>query len=295
MKKHKITWVCDVPNWTFDFVSRNINRFTSDKFEIERVYMKSDDFKDNLYNNELVLCPDVNQAEMFFSDYDKAVVIRLSGMRTFSKNRDENHDFHAYDDTIKKNFIVATNTKLYNVAKRVKDDNIWLIPNPVDLDLFKPTPKKNDDFVVGIPANLDHSVNYDYKGVKYVLKATQELGIRLKLTSYDRKKKKENIPYKKMNEEFYSKIDCMALPSIGEGCSNATMEALACGVPVLITPIGYHGERLKDKHNCLMVERDKDNVKQAIKYLIDNPKKAKEIGEAGRKFAEEHHDPEIIG
>jgi glycosyltransferase involved in cell wall biosynthesis len=98
------------------------------------------------------------------------------------------------------------------------------------------------------------------------------------------------IPHCEMPSGFYHLIDALVLPSRGEGCSNVVSEALACGVPVLLTKVGFHGEMLQDKVNCLFVERDTDSIIEAVRHLIANPDLRRILAINGRKFAEEHHD-----
>lgn len=98
------------------------------------------------------------------------------------------------------------------------------------------------------------------------------------------------IPHKDMPKEFYHKIDCLILPSLGEGCSNVTTEALACGVPVLTTKVGYHGEMLRNYQECLFIERDVGHIISMVRLLKASPSLWEQISKQGRTFAEKNHD-----
>jgi len=195
-----------------------------------------------------------------------------------------------YDAELKKvGAIIATNQQLYEIGKRV-NPNTFLIPNGTDLSRFKPAdPNLNfkRQFTVGFCGNT-WGQGLDYKGYQFYVQATIRIYGEVegkKLLHAYKKIKHENMP-----EKFYHLIDCLVLPSRGEGCSNIIVEALACGVPVLCTKVGYHGEMLQDRKTCLFIERDVQNIMDRIMELKNNPALRIELSENGRKFAEEHHD-----
>ena len=186
--------------------------------------------------------------------------------------------------------VIATNNKLYEVGKRI-NKNTFMIPNCVDLDLFKPDPERifitSKPFVVGFAGNI-RGVGMNYKGYKYYVDAT--IGMYPKVKTFNLLFGHNQIPHEEMPEKFFNKIDCLILPSIDEGCSNTVMEALACGVPVLLTKVCFHGERLEDGLNCLFIKRDINDIIEKITILMNNPSLRKRLSFNGRYFAKGHHD-----
>jgi glycosyltransferase involved in cell wall biosynthesis len=71
------------------------------------------------------------------------------------------------------------------------------------------------------------------------------------------------------------------------------MEALACGVPVVCTKVGFHGENLEDRKNVLFVKRISEEVMNAIHLLYTNQYVYNEIKESGISFARSHHNLDI--
>ena len=65
--------------------------------------------------------------------------------------------------------------------------------------------------------------------------------------------------------------DVFILPTRNEGCCNAIVEALACGIPV-ISSNGAFNDDILDKNNSIRVDaNDVDGLTNAIAYLRDNP------------------------
>jgi teichuronic acid biosynthesis glycosyltransferase TuaC len=55
---------------------------------------------------------------------------------------------------------------------------------------------------------------------------------------------------------WYSAADAFVLATAHEGCPNVVLEALACGTPVVATPVGSIPEILADREAGLLVERE---------------------------------------
>jgi len=53
---------------------------------------------------------------------------------------------------------------------------------------------------------------------------------------------------------------------------------------------GFHGDKLEDKKNVIFIERNVESLKEAIRFLWENPGVYTEISNASRVFAEKHHD-----
>ena len=193
--------------------------------------------------------------------------------------------------------VIATNKQLYDIGVKA-NPNCTIIPNGVDLDLFKPapeTPNFNRNFTIGFAGNI-HGAGAEYKGWKeFVVGHT--LLARYGVEQHHMLHKAKQIAHEDMPEKFYHEIDALILPSKGEGCSNVVSEALSCGVVCILTKVGYHGEMLTDGVNCLFIDRDTadHNVGAAdiaakVRMLIEQPELRKKLSVAGREFAAEHHD-----
>ena len=83
-------------------------------------------------------------------------------------------------------------------------------------------------------------------------------------------------------------LDILALPSYGdEGVPQAIMQAMACAVPVVSTPIGGIGEAVEANVTGLIVEpRSADALASGLATLRDDPALRARFGRASRERAE---------
>ena len=84
--------------------------------------------------------------------------------------------------------------------------------------------------------------------------------------------------------ECYKSDIGILLSTYGEGISNSIMEFMACGKPVICSNSGGNPELVIDNTTGFLVEYNNppEQITEKIKWLLDNPEKAREMGEAGR-------------
>ena len=160
-------------------------------------------------------------------------------------------------------------------------ENIWMIPNGVNCNMFTPREGFNG-LGIGYAGNEER---LELKGAPFVIDACELLGI-----PYVETTSGNPLPYSKM-PSFYRNLFAYAQPSSSEGCSNSVMEAMACGLPCLIKKgIGYHGQACRDgiEHSdgqVVFVERNRDDIAHKLAILIENPYLYRRISMNARRFA----------
>lgn len=88
--------------------------------------------------------------------------------------------------------------------------------------------------------------------------------------------------------KLYVACDIFVLASLIEAAPQALVEAMASGKPVIGTRVGAIPMQIKDGQTGFLIDSaDERQLAEKIKYLIDNPNKAKKMGAYGRKLAEE--------
>ncbi|MCK4635906.1 MAG: glycosyltransferase family 4 protein [Candidatus Moranbacteria bacterium] len=93
---------------------------------------------------------------------------------------------------------------------------------------------------------------------------------------------------KKQAPLIYQNADVFVMPSLNEGMSNNLLEALASGLPVLMTPVGGAEELITDGENGFLIKtKNSDIIANKLEYLIENLDKIEEMGKVSRKLAEQ--------
>ncbi len=83
--------------------------------------------------------------------------------------------------------------------------------------------------------------------------------------------------------DAYASARVLVCASSSEGGPRVTCEAMACGVPVVSTPVGIMTELVQDGENGVLFEWDAARLAAAIALLLDDPARARRIGERGRQ------------
>lgn len=79
----------------------------------------------------------------------------------------------------------------------------------------------------------------------------------------------------------------------GAGIQNKVLEAMACATPVVATPKAV-AALTANVGQDLLVEQDPAAFADQVMSLINNPERARQVGEAGRKFVEDCHSWDSI-
>jgi glycosyltransferase involved in cell wall biosynthesis len=97
----------------------------------------------------------------------------------------------------------------------------------------------------------------------------------------------ENIPDAR---DAYRAASVMVAPIKGSGGTRLKiLEAMAAGLPVVSTGVGVAGLKIENGKQALIADTPTALAKKALK-LINNPKLAEKIGEAGKKHVKKYFD-----
>jgi glycosyltransferase involved in cell wall biosynthesis len=87
--------------------------------------------------------------------------------------------------------------------------------------------------------------------------------------------------------DWYWGADIFALPSRSEGLSNALIEAMACGLPVVASKVGGTPDVVEEGSNGLMCEAEDDHqLARKLASIIEMQDRWDEMGALGRQTIE---------
>lgn len=196
--------------------------------------------------------------------------------------------------------MIANNSDLgKTVSQRLgyPREKIFCIPNGADTARFRPLDKLAARALFGLPAEkfIVGSVgNFKYeKGVHRVAQAIDGLkGVSgVFAGSGPFKPEADNIafcdrvPHEDM-PQFLSGCDLFVLPTLVEGSSNATVEAMACGLPIIGSKRTFNDDLLDDQMAIQVDPLDVDAIRGAIERLRADDALRKKMGRRAREKAQ---------
>jgi len=191
-------------------------------------------------------------------------------------------------------------------------DKIAVHYTGVDLAVFRPLDRAATRAALRLPAPLVASIGnlVPLKGHDIVIRAVATLpGVHLRIVGQgaeraalqaliaalgatDRIQLTGPLPHAEV-ARLLAAADIMALASEREGLANAWVEALACGTPVVATPVGGAPEVIDRPAAGRLAARAPEAFAQAIADLLANPPAQADARAAAERFAWERHTREL--
>ncbi len=95
--------------------------------------------------------------------------------------------------------------------------------------------------------------------------------------------------------DYLQKADIFVLPSRAEGHSNALLEAMTCGLPVVVSNIPANLHVTEHAQNGLVFSAgDPKSLANAVALLLEQPELREQIGKAARKTIESRYSLDFI-
>jgi glycosyltransferase involved in cell wall biosynthesis len=92
--------------------------------------------------------------------------------------------------------------------------------------------------------------------------------------------------------DLYCAVDAFVCASHNEGLSNSMLEAMATGLPIVVTDVGGHAEIVADGVNGQLVpSREVDKLAAALEEVLTNRESSARLGRAARQRALEIGTP----
>lgn len=180
-----------------------------------------------------------------------------------------------------------------------KDNQIMHVPYGVQVERFAYTPRKSGNgplkMVMAGQVNyrkgFHHMINvlkkFKSEEVKLILFGADNCGDPF----FEENKHLDNIEYRgfvtqdKIIEE-YKQSDIYVFPSLCEGLSLSVLEAMSCGLPVLLSDHSGANDVVIEKENGLVFTAGNDKAfESCIRWFINNRERLPYMGEQARKTA----------
>jgi glycosyltransferase involved in cell wall biosynthesis len=198
--------------------------------------------------------------------------------------------------------LVANSADLKERAlKAFPDMDIKVIHNGVDTAIFSPAEKiaagqklltvarlqkhKNIHLIIEALAGLKSK--YPEISFKVVGDGPESANLKELISKNNLESSVELLGYKQRSEmpDIYRAANCFLLPSAWEGMSNGLLEAMASGLPVIVSDVGGARQLVKG-NGVILPEISAAAIGDALCAVYEHKEKPAEMGQKSRQIAE---------
>ena len=195
------------------------------------------------------------------------------------------------------------------VEMGVPADALRILPNGVDVDVYRPGPsdwkrRLGASLLLVYMGRVDSEKNVDVL-LRAFLDSAPDAGVSLVVMGGGGERKRLQRQYRDPRVAFTGHVadaaariellraaDAFILPSSVEGLSLSMLEAMACGTATVATDVGVDGDALRGAGIVLDPRGLEDQLRLAIRELIEMPWLAGPLGEAARERVVERYSLE---
>lgn len=183
--------------------------------------------------------------------------------------------------------------------------NIHVVPTAVDSDRFTPVGGAGNP-VIGW-SGTSGGFKYLYSVEKALCEILRSMpDVRLRIVSNSRPQFKILPSHRIDYIEWSPGIEVTAIQGMSVGimplidsawergkCSYKMLTYMACGKPVVVSPVGMNVSVLAKGYCGVAADRLEDWT-EALLHILSNPSKQKQMGEIGRRIIEQHYSLDVV-
>lgn len=181
---------------------------------------------------------------------------------------------------------VSTKNKVESIEKGLTThEKCIVVPNAIDNNLFKKLDTKScrealgiqeDDFVVAfvgwfserkgslrVSDAIEKLDNNNIKSI-FIGSGTTEFEPQCKNIIF-----KGRVPHVEI-PKYLNAADVFVLPTLKEGCCNAVIEAMACGLPIISSDLDFNYDVLDETNSIMLDPNDVDTIAAAINKIYSD-------------------------
>ncbi len=190
----------------------------------------------------------------------------------------------------------------------LKNWPLHCVPNPLDLDSWKPFPKEHARKLLGLPQDK-HIVLFGAIGgerdprkgadlLRLALEKLRNFGADVHLVVFGQSEPVSRLPHVfpvtylgRLQDEFsmiaaYNSADLMLIPSLQDNLPQTAVEAHACGIPVIAFNVGGLSDVVNHKITGYLARPyDTEDFAQGIALLLNDNEKIEQMAQAARQVA----------
>lgn len=192
-------------------------------------------------------------------------------------------DFCEY---VKGVICVSTKNKEESIEKNLtSEEKCIVIPNAIDNQIFRPLDKqecravldiKDDDFVVAFVgwfserkgsvrvSDAIKKLNNDKIKSLFIGTGSAAFAPQCDNIIFNGRVSHADIP------RYLNAADVFVLPTLNEGCCNAIVEAMACGLPIISSDLSFNYDVLNAENSILVDPNNVDAIAEAISKIYEN-------------------------
>ncbi|MCT7520530.1 glycosyltransferase family 4 protein [Aliarcobacter cryaerophilus] len=207
--------------------------------------------------------------------------------------------------------IVGLSKWLNECSKKsslLKYKNHINLPNPIDINIFKPFDKEKSRELWNLPKNkklvlfgavgATSDPRKGFNELSEALEKIQNKDIEFVVFGSSKPENSPNFGFKThylgcLHDDIslvtlYSSVDVMIVPSLQENLSNAIMESLSCGTPVIGFDIGGNSDMIEHKLNGYLAKPfESKDLAFGIEWVLNNENYEKFCIKAREKIVQE--------
>jgi glycosyltransferase involved in cell wall biosynthesis len=182
---------------------------------------------------------------------------------------------------------------------------VRVVPNFVQTDIFRPSNGNKRGGLVGFVGSLKPT-----KNLPALVEATSAIpGARLRLIGDGRQKAElaqlaerlsvevEFVPYQTHEElpRYLNECEVFAFPSLYEGHPKALLEAMACGLPVVTTPVyGIRNLITHGVNGYMCRDTSAEAIREGLREVLGDRSASARMGDEARRFVVERFDTSVV-